>query len=226
MAGTRIEKMANPEIEFMSPACGEKWMAEHDYRAIHLDKHYDKDFCPVLPGDIVFDCGANVGVFSRYAVGKGAKLVVAMEPNPMPEVQISLAYNIGLTGKVIHLPTATWSKNTRLPFHVVQDVPTASKISLMDVRDVQADSIDNLVDRYRLPAVHFIKMDIEGSEMQALFGARETIKEFKPRMAICVYHRPEDPKEIPAFIQRLSDKYQYEIIDHGGKWSKIAYFWT
>jgi FkbM family methyltransferase len=223
---TRLEVMANPEIKFMSPNVGDKWKAEHDYRAIYIDKHYDKDFCPVKAGDIVFDCGANVGVFSRYCVGKGASLVLALEPNPKPEVQASLAYNIGPTGKAIPLAVAAWMKNTRLPFQSDISVPTASKITLTDATDVQGETIDNLVWRYKLPRVDFIKMDIEGSEMQALRGAVKTITEHKPRMALCVYHRPEDVNVIPGFVHGLNLGYSCEIVDHGGQWSKIAYFWV
>ena len=59
--------------------------------------------------------------------------------------------------------------------------------------------------------VTFIKMDIEGSEYQALLGAKQIIKEKVPKLAISVYHNPEDIVQIPRLILSLRKEYKFYI---------------
>ena len=62
--------------------------------------------------------------------------------------------------------------------------------------------------------VTFIKMDIEGSEVKALLGAEEIIKKQKPKLAICVYHKPEHLWEVPLYIKKIVPEYKIFIRHH------------
>lgn len=62
--------------------------------------------------------------------------------------------------------------------------------------------------------VTFIKMDVEGSELKALHGAKKSIKKHLPRLAISIYHKPEDIVEIPEYILSLHNGYQFYIRHH------------
>lgn len=70
-----------------------------------------------------------------------------------------------------------------------------------------------------------IKMDIEGSELEALKGARETIRRDKPKLAICIYHKTEDLWEIPLYIKSLIPEYRFYIRHHGpsGLYDSVLY---
>ncbi len=108
-------------------------------------------------------------------------------------------------------PVALWSKRDQLCFMgsnasgVVIDEPG---------KEVQADRLDDVLAGKK---VSWIKMDIEGAEMQALAGCAATIRTYKPRLAICVYHKIEDILEIPRYIKTLREDYRF-LLRHHSAW--------
>lgn len=75
---------------------------------------------------------------------------------------------------------------------------------------VEFDSVDNIVK----DEVTFIKMDIEGAELNALEGARNTIEKYKPKLYVCAYHRNEDMFSLPMKINELYDGYRIYFRHH------------
>ena len=73
----------------------------------------------------------------------------------------------------------------------------SSKISREGATLIRVTSIDDMLQGEKAT---FIKMDIEGAEMEALIGAKETIEKYNPRLAISVYHKVDDLWEIPYYI--------------------------
>ena len=74
--------------------------------------------------------------------------------------------------------------------------------------------LDSYVDRKNLPRVDYIKLDIEGSELDALHGAAKSITRWKPKMSICVYHKPEDLWTLPTYIKYLRSDYELQFRHH------------
>lgn len=81
-----------------------------------------------------------------------------------------------------------------------------SGITSMGEERVDVTSMDKALEGRK---VSFIKMDIEGAEIQALDGAEEIIKMNRPKLAISIYHRPEDIWKIPERILEFCPEYQF-----------------
>ena len=75
---------------------------------------------------------------------------------------------------------------------------------------VSFNSVDTVID----DDVTFIKMDIEGSELKALEGSRETIKKHHPKLYVCAYHRNEDMFSLPKKINELYSGYRIYFRHH------------
>jgi FkbM family methyltransferase len=74
-------------------------------------------------------------------------------------------------------------------------------------------TIDDLVADGSIQKIDFLKLDVEGAEMATLRGALSSIKKFKPKMAISIYHKPNDLFEICNFLFEQDLGYQF-YIDH------------
>jgi len=62
--------------------------------------------------------------------------------------------------------------------------------------------------------VTFIKMDIEGAEVEAVSGAADIIRSQKPKLAICVYHSKEHIIKIPFLLKKLVPEYKIYLRHH------------
>ncbi len=78
-----------------------------------------------------------------------------------------------------------------------------------DASSVQAVAIDETSARLGVSRVDFIKMDIEGAERHALAGARTVLGRDKPKMAVCLYHLPDDPEVIPRVVREAQPAYRW-----------------
>lgn len=77
---------------------------------------------------------------------------------------------------------------------------------------IQAVKLDDYTEGL---TVGFIKMDIEGAEMEALQGARDTIRRDKPLMALSAYHRRGDVLAIMSYLHQIVPEYRFWIRHYG-----------
>ena len=174
----------------------------------------------VRQGDVVLDCGANIGTFTREALNAGAKLVVAIEPSErnVEALRSSFAREIE-QGQVIVYPKGVWHKEEVLKFFVYGNsaldsfvMPERTEEKDTKPREVQlpVNSIDRIVAELKLEQIDFIKMDIEGAERHAMAGAQSTLAKFHPRMSIAMENLPDDQYVVPPLVLKAWAGYRQE----------------
>jgi FkbM family methyltransferase len=102
------------------------------------------------------------------------------------------------------------------------DAGSASAVSDGDGDSISVATLDSVLENR---PVSFIKMDLEGWEMNALCGSELTIRKNKPKLAIAVYHSAKDFREIPKFILSLNPNYKIFLRHYTQGWSEtVMYF--
>ena len=203
-----------PMGRYWIPA-GSRWVLPFNL-AEQKRRIYGNDQQSARAGDIVLDCGANVGVTVRVWLAAGAKQIVAIEPAPENIECLRRNFKDEIaTGRVIVYPKGVWDKDEIMPMQIDPSNSAADSFLIhrqggTEVRGIPLTTIDKLVSELKIEQVDFIKMDIEGAEPRAIVGGHETIAKYHPRMALCTYHAPDHPKKVPELVRAAWPGYTVE----------------
>jgi FkbM family methyltransferase len=163
------------------------------------------------------DCGAYQGdtLELMLASQRHADATAHFEPdirNFAALARLVRARRGDLRGSAVLWPCAVGDRSAAVAFDEGGD--EASRVSADGGASVTAVALDDVLVGW---APTFIKMDIEGSEIEALHGARQVIAESRPSLAVCVYHRPDHLWRIPLLLSSWDelDGYQYYLRAHG-----------
>lgn len=172
-----------------------------------LDGYSLKGICEVEPGDVVLDLGAfngNSAIVLGRRAGQSGK-VYAFEPNPSTQdVWRRNITKIGLANAEL-VPMGVSSKADRLRF---TQAGAGSRIDPNGNVQVDITTVDTFVSERELKSVDFLKFDIEGFEVDALAGCTDTIRRFRPKIAISVYHLHHDLQRITQAINDIAPWYK------------------
>lgn len=177
------------------------------------DQYFLKEKIFELTDEEVFvDAGAFIGdtieAFLKHTHNK-YKYIYAFEPdinnyqklNEKTKEKNILTFNAGL-----------YNSTQKLSFEGNKGgVSKVEETGKAQIQVYQFDSLD-IPDKN----ISFVKMDIEGSELMALHGMADTIRNCRPKLAICIYHKYEDLWELPLYIKELVPDYKLYMRNHLG----------
>ncbi len=184
----------------------------------HEAQYFDKELLPDIQNISFVDGGGYVGdttteVIKNYPDFKKIYLIEPIAEN----IRIAKR-ELGHYDGIEFLTCGISNKKETLFFNEEKSFSTLS----IDAKErVEVDTIDNLVQE----KVDFIKLDIEGAEQDAIEGAKETIKRYKPILAICVYHKAEDWYKVPQKVLKIQSEYKIYIRHYmEGIFETVMYF--
>ena len=177
-------------------------------------KHYfDLNLIPKLKENVFVDVGAYVGdtvldYVESYGKDSFQKIYcyeICQENIDKMKINLKNFDNIEIKRKAVS------DKKGKLKFDLDNDI-SSNHISLDGKIEVEGIALDEDIKE----KISMVKMDIEGSEMKALAGMKEHIKNDTPILLISVYHNNTDLVEIPKYIRSLNGNYDYYLRYYGG----------
>jgi FkbM family methyltransferase len=164
---------------------------------------------------ILVDIGSQIGTFTRFALGKGAGKVIAIEPDPTNNACFERTFEKEIAqGQVILVEAALWDSAGVMKFVVASRSDAGAVASEFDPRfkasrivDVPTATLDEIVQKRNLSRVDYIKWAIGGATRPALRGAHQTLSRFRPRMAMLTNSSWDDPVVLPRLVLEALPSY-------------------
>lgn len=199
---------------------------------IPYDAPYEQYFAPVyrhLDDEVFIDCGAYDGdtlkEYLRRKNGAPFRQYIAFEPDganfaKLTEYQSGLPCEIASRLLLLNKGVSDAEKTLRFASGAGSD----SWIDENGDQEIACMAIDDLLDNASGRTVPtFIKMDLQGHEAFALYGARGCIAEHAPVLAISVYHFVQDLWELPLLIKKFNSDYKFYLRGYRPEEEYICY---
>lgn len=175
-----------------------------------VNQYFDLDILPLNNDEVFADCGAFIGdsaiifIKTMERLGLNYRAIYSFDPL---ETNIMAAKRNLRTYQNISLINAGVSDKVSTIGLKKEGISTSYLSESESDEEVQTVTLDSAISE----KITLLKMDIEGFEQQALEGARQHIISDVPKLAICIYHKPDDLFEIPELIDEMHPGYKMYI---------------
>lgn len=191
-----------------------RYFNDWTYIQPHVCKNmYFPEFIKINNQESVVDCGAFDGDTLKLFVNKTNEWqnYIAFEPSNKPHEDLNKYIEIHQIKNIKTHKIGVWNKKTTLSFVEENDISRIVEGKVTNGTKIEVDAIDNLCSDV---PITYIKMDLEGSELIALKGAKYTILKNKPKLAISIYHKPSDLINIYLYIKNMNLNYKFYFRIH------------
>ncbi len=177
------------------------------------EKMYFPSFIELSAHESFIDCGAFDGDTLKLFSNKTSTWdnYVAIEPSIKPYEALNTYIADNKLENVLTLKIGVWNKKTTLSFIEGNDVSRVVEGDDDGDIMIEVDALDNICGD--MP-VTYIKMDLEGSELDALEGAKNTILKNVPKLAISLYHKRSHLVDVYKFVSGLNLGYKFYFRIH------------
>lgn len=182
-------------------------------------QYFPADLITLGPEEVFLDAGAFTGdtVRSILAHTKGRfGAIHAFEPDRLSHARLCervAALPPGVETR-IHCHRMALSAEARTVRFASTGSPGGNIFGASGPETADAVEIHAVLPGEVLESLTFIKLDVEGAEMEVLRSLEREIRAFRPTLAVCVYHRREDLTGIPAYIHALCPEYRLFLRHH------------
>jgi FkbM family methyltransferase len=170
----------------------------------------------VRRGEVVIDVGANLGGFTvpvANSIGEEG-IVVAVEPEPVNSAFLRKSIAANSLSNVRVVQRAAFDRTGPVDLFLSDDfnVGAHSLFShgMNRTISVRGDTLDNIFQSLRLTKVDFLKMDVEGAEVEALHGARQVLAVTK-HVVVAAYH-VRDGRRTSSYVKGLLKNCGFKVI--------------
>lgn len=187
-------------------------------------QYFEYGFYPKREDEIFVDCGAFNGISFRTFLKENAnkfQKYYGIEPDEENFIQLQTFKKLlsnEIQQKMILFQGAAWDNDSGASLYELHG--PGSFIADIGQKKIRTITIDALLQNQKAT---YIKMNIEGSEKEALKGAKNTIEAYKPKLAIAGYHRTDDLWKIPLQIKSYRSDYKLYLRSYMNHISFVYY---
>lgn len=166
---------------------------------LHEGNYEPIDWIAPDPGDVLLDVGAFVGwhtIRASRIVGSSGR-VISLEPDPMNRQQLEANLELNQITNCTVVPLGAWSSvSDELGWYTGKSPDCCRIDESKSSGGIKTTTVDALVGQMQLNRLDWIKMDIEGGEVEALKGAAKTLHDFRPSLFVEIHNTVRGVKDL------------------------------